>query len=419
MKSKTKFILAGISGLTFVVLICLVLSVDVRPLGWSGNNVGLSHLNQFVFDLFGANTSCYTLTQLLGYFAILVALGFAALGFLQLIKRKSLLKVDREILFLGALYACVIVFYALFEVFIVNYRPIRVSASETKPEASFPSSHTMLVCTVMGSAIFLIGKYVKNKVACRGLQILSAVIIFVMVAGRLISGVHWFTDILGGLLLSAALLLVYFGCLDVAKESENKFTIREETDGDHGEVENLVREAFWNVYRPGCSEHFVLHTLRSDPDFVKDLDFVMVKGGKIIGQNIFMKAAVKTDDGREIPVLTMGPICVAPELQGKGYGKALLDYSLIKAAEKGYGAVILEGDIAFYGKCGFEYAKKFGIRYHGLEEGADDSFFLAKELTAGYLGGISGEYSTPQGYFVSDEKVEEFDKNFPPKEKRE
>ncbi len=197
----------------------------------------------------------------------------------------------------------------------------------------------------------------------------------------------------------------------------NDYTIRLERTEDYREVENLVRESFWNVYRPGCSEHYVIHVLRDDPAFIGELDFVMERHGRLIGQNMFMRTIIEADDGRVIPVLTMGPIGITPELKRKGYGKALLDYSLEKAAELGYGAVLFEGNIGFYGKCGFTHAREFGIRYHDLPEGADDSFFLCRELIDGYLDGIAGVYQTPQGYYVTDSDVEEFDKGFPPKDK--
>ena len=174
---------------------------------------------------------------------------------------------------------------------------------------------------------------------------------------------------------------------------QKDYTIRSEEREDYREVENLIRESFWNVYRPGCSEHYVIHVLRDDPAFVRELDFVMEKNGKLIGQNMFMKTIIESDDGREIPVLTMGPICITPELKRNGYGKALLDYSLEKASEAGFGAVLFEGNIDFYGKSGFDYAGKFGIRYHDLPEDADASFFLCKELTPGYLDDITGVYS--------------------------
>ncbi len=199
--------------------------------------------------------------------------------------------------------------------------------------------------------------------------------------------------------------------------TKNNVKFRLEKKEDYRAVENLVRESFWNVYRPGCSEHYVIHVLRDDPAFVKELDFVMEEDGRLIGQNMFMKTFVDADDGRKIPVLTMGPICIAPELKRRGYGKALLDYSLEKAAAMGFGAVLFEGNIEFYGKSGFDFASRFGIRYHDLPEDADSSFFLCKELIAGYFDGITGVYRTPEGYYVKDCDVEEFDREFPQKEK--
>lgn len=194
-------------------------------------------------------------------------------------------------------------------------------------------------------------------------------------------------------------------------------TIRLEKKDDFRAVEELVREAFWNVYRPGCSEHYVIHVLRDDPAFVRELDFVMERDGKLIGQNMFMRTVINADRGGDIPVLTMGPIGITPALKRRGYGKKLLDYSLEQAARMGFGAVLFEGNIGFYGKSGFAYARDFGIRYHDLQEGADDSFFLCRELVPGYLDQVTGVYQTPPGYYVDDADVEEFDKTFPPKEK--
>jgi predicted N-acetyltransferase YhbS len=143
----------------------------------------------------------------------------------------------------------------------------------------------------------------------------------------------------------------------------------------------------------------------------------MEQNGRLIGQNMFMRTYILADDGREIPVLTMGPICIANDRKRQGYGKRLLDYSLEKAAAMGFGAVLFEGNIAFYGKSGFDYAGSFGIRYHDLPEDADASFFLCKELIPGYLGDVTGIYYTPQGYYVDDADVEAFDRSFPPKVK--
>ncbi len=199
--------------------------------------------------------------------------------------------------------------------------------------------------------------------------------------------------------------------------NKNDLIIRNERKEEQREVENLVRESFWNVYRPGCLEHYVLNQLRNDEAFIDELNFVMEKDGKIIGQNMFMKAVIKADDGRDIPIVTMGPICIANELKRQGYGKILLDYSLEKATGMGFGAICFEGNIGFYGKSGFTYAGEFGIRYHDLPEDADASFFLCKELKKGYLKGVTGEYTPPQGYFVNEDEAEEFDKQFPQKEK--
>lgn len=216
----------------------------------------------------------------------------------------------------------------------------------------------------------------------------------------------------------------------------NNYSIRVEEERDYSTVEDFVREAFWNVYRPGCTEHYVLHHLRSCPDFIPELAFVMEADGKIIGQNVFVKAQITRDDGfinevktrqtaesraknevsldqtygTAFPILTMSPICIANEYKRKGYGKILLDYSLEKAKALGYGAVCFEGNIDFYGKSGFDYASKFGIKYHGLPEGMAADFFLCKELKPGYLDGITGVYATPAAYFVAEENPEDFQK---------
>lgn len=197
-----------------------------------------------------------------------------------------------------------------------------------------------------------------------------------------------------------------------------EFIIRHERPSEYYQVENLVRESFWNVYRPGCLEHYVLHCLRKDPAFIPELDFVMETDGKLIGQCIYLHANILEDSGKIIPLLTMGPIGIHPDFKRKGFGKALLDYSLERAATMGFGAVCFEGNIDFYGKSGFVYASDYGLRYHGLPEGADASFFLCKELISGYLTGITGEYATPRGYFVNESECELFDKQFPPKQKQ-
>lgn len=199
--------------------------------------------------------------------------------------------------------------------------------------------------------------------------------------------------------------------------TENNVVIRLEEQSDYRRTENLVREAFWNVYRPGCFEHYVLHRYRDNSAFVPELSLVMEADGKLIGQVMYSHAEIECDDGRKIPVMTFGPICIAPEYKRKGYGKLLLDYSMEKAARLGAGALIITGDIRFYGKSGFVEARSKGVRYFDDPE-AD--YLLIKELTAGFLDGIRGTYKDPEGYFVCEKDPDGFDKfeaTFPPKQK--
>ncbi|MGN1121962.1 MAG: GNAT family N-acetyltransferase [Eubacteriales bacterium] len=198
----------------------------------------------------------------------------------------------------------------------------------------------------------------------------------------------------------------------------NDYQIRLETPADYAEVEYLTREAFWNVYRPGCLEHYVVHCLRRDPDFVPELDFVLEKDGRIIGHVMYMRAVIQADDGREIPMMTFGPISIAPEYQRQGYGKALLDYSMERAAAMGVGMLCMEGNIDFYGKCGFVVASTKGIHYYAEPRENVVPYFLLRELQEGFLDGITGVYHTPAGYFVDEREAEEFDRMFPPKQKQ-
>ena len=190
--------------------------------------------------------------------------------------------------------------------------------------------------------------------------------------------------------------------------------IRSETPADYRIVENLTREAFWNVYRPGCLEHYVLHTFRTDTAFVPELDLVMERSGEIIGHVMYVRSAIQTDDGREVPIMTFGPISIAPAWQRQGFGKKLLDYSMGKAREMGAGALAITGNIDFYGKSGFVVSKALGIRY---VDDPNADYFLIAELEPGFLNGITGTYKDPTGYFVDEKEAEKFDASFPPKEK--
>lgn len=196
---------------------------------------------------------------------------------------------------------------------------------------------------------------------------------------------------------------------------KNDYTIRLETPADYNTVDNLTREAFWNVYRPGCLEHYVLHMFRNRPEFVKELDLVLEIGGQIIGHVMFVRAEITTDDGRSLPIMTFGPISIHPDYQRKGYGKILLDYALDKAAEMGVGAVCMEGNIDFYGKCGFDVASKSGIHYYAEPREDVVPYFLLRQLQEGFLEGVTGVYRTPEGYFVDETEAEEFDRQFTPK----
>ncbi len=198
----------------------------------------------------------------------------------------------------------------------------------------------------------------------------------------------------------------------------NNITIRPETAADHHTVENLIRESFWNVYRPGCMEHYLMHVLRQSAVMEPALNLVLCERDTIIGQCICVHSAIRCDDGREIPTLTLGPVCIAPEKQKQGYGKLLLDYTLDAAAKLGERAVLLEGNILFYGKSGFVTSKNYGIRYGDMLAEEDTSFFLCRELYPGALANCVGEYHVPTVYDIEPDAVEAYDRQFLPKEKK-
>lgn len=201
----------------------------------------------------------------------------------------------------------------------------------------------------------------------------------------------------------------------------NDYIIRLERKEDYSVVENLTREAFWNVYRPGCTEHYVLHCYREDEAFVPELDFVIEKEGEIIGHVMYVQSEIECYDGRKIPIMTFGPISISPEFQHQGYGKKLLDYSMEKAKAMDAGALAITGNIDFYGKSGFIVASTKGIRYADADpEDKKLGYFLIKELEVGFLDGVTGTYHDPDGYFVADvdpEGFEAFETQFPVKEK--
>ena len=217
MKKKNKRLFWIGAGLLagFVLWTVLICFVDVQAIGPEGSSVGFSTMNGFIHELTGVNWFLYTVTDWLGLVPIGVAFGFAVLGLVQWIKRKSLLKVDRSILTLGGFYIVVMAVYILFEIVVINYRPTLINGYL---EASYPSSTTMLVMCVMPTAMMQFSTRIKNNLCRRCVMLVIAVFIAFMVIGRLVSGVHWITDIIGGALLSTAIVLMYYSiCNIVAK----------------------------------------------------------------------------------------------------------------------------------------------------------------------------------------------------------
>jgi len=213
MKRIRKSFIASMCLLVAFVLWTVALCfVDVREIGPQGSSVGFSGINGFVHTLTGVHFSLYNITDWLGLVPIFVCMGFGILGLVQWIKRKSICKVDYDILVLGGFYVVTIVAYSLFEIVVINYRPVLI---EGILEASYPSSTTMLVMCVMPTAVMQFNSRIKSK-ALRNI-VAATIIAFIafMVIGRLVSGVHWFTDIVGGVLLSAGLVMMYHAIIDL------------------------------------------------------------------------------------------------------------------------------------------------------------------------------------------------------------
>ena len=220
MKQKVYFILSGTFACAFLLFLILLFTVDVGAIAPLGGRVGLSTLNASVRDAIGTNDAIYTVTKLTGYFGLALVGLFGCFGIYQWIKRRSLAKVDREILFLGGLYILTGILYLLFEVCVVNVRPL-ILPGESLPAASFPSSHTVLAIVIYGSAARLAGRYLKKPLSICA-SVLSLVLLIVTAGGRVLSGVHWFGDVLCGVFLGCALLFAYLGALSCKPKKERE-----------------------------------------------------------------------------------------------------------------------------------------------------------------------------------------------------
>ena len=207
--NKRNFFISLILILLAIAFTILVKVVDVKSIGVNETNIGFATLNQFVFGAIGVNMTWYYIIDWLGIVPVIGAIIYACIGLIQLIKRKSIFKVDKEIILLGIFYIVVIALYAFFEKVIINYRPILINGFL---EASYPSSHTLITICICGSSIMINKKLFNNKIT-KIANTLSAIIIIVTVVGRLISGVHWFTDIIGGIVISISLLMLFYSLI--------------------------------------------------------------------------------------------------------------------------------------------------------------------------------------------------------------
>ena len=208
MKKKENYLLTIVLAVITLLFIVMLRTVDVAPVGPEGTRVGFSRLNMAFHDLTGVQMVWYRISAVLGYIAIAAGLLFVAAGVMQMIRRKGLAKVDRPIMGLTVLYAVTAGLYVLFEFVIINYRPV-ILPGATEPEASFPSSHTMLLCVIGGSLFMMFGLYVREGRLRKRFQLVCAAVAAVGVTGRLLSGVHWLTDIIGAILISSVLLTAF------------------------------------------------------------------------------------------------------------------------------------------------------------------------------------------------------------------
>jgi len=191
-------------------------------------------------------------------------------------------------------------------------------------------------------------------------------------------------------------------------------TVRLEAESDYGEVENLVREAFWDVYKPGCDEHLLLHNLRKTPAYIPELHFLACIDRKIIGNIVYSKACIKKNAHERFEVLCMGPLSVLPEYQHKGVGSLLLNESMEKARQLNYKAIIIFGNPGYYHRFGFKDAQSCNI---ATSDGQNFDAFMVLDISDNKLAGIEGRFFEDPAFHIDAGELEEFEKLFPYKEK--
>ena len=192
-------------------------------------------------------------------------------------------------------------------------------------------------------------------------------------------------------------------------------TIRPERERDYSQVEHLIRRAFYNIYVPGCTEHYLAHVIRSHPDFLPELDLVLELDGQVTGSIMYTKSTLTDETGREKTILTFGPVCIQPEYQRHGLGKQLMEDSFRRAVALGYEAIVIFGDPNNYVGCGFRSCKKYRVHQ---EDGTYPAAMLVKELQPGALGGRHWVYRQSPAFDFDEEAARRFDEALAPMEKK-
>ena len=384
MKRKSFYIGLGLLAL-FIIWTVALGFVDVQAIGPQGSSVGFASLSKMVHNITGVNMSLYTITDWLGLVPICFIMGFGILGLCQWIKRKNLFKVDLSVLALGGFYIVVMAAYIFFEMFVVNYRPILINGVL---EASYPSSTTMLVACVMPTAIMQFNSRIKSNIVKKCVNILILAFITFMVIGRLISGVHWFSDIIGGALLSCGLVLIYHS-IQLSGENKMNFELLPITENDIKQFKTDIQEAFQKGFEDvyGKTEGIIL----PEKDIDRSLNAEGAVAYKAIVNGEFLGGAVVViDDKTQHNHLDL--LYVKYGTQTKGVG-----YAIWNAIEKLHPDTKVwetctpyfeKRNIHFYvNKCGFHIVEFLNEKNPGKDtpedfigDGGEGMFVFKKEM---------------------------------------